>query len=107
MTTKVRDWSIACLGSPTVSLDNKSVPLFSGGVNPVTGETATNTERVMWGAQSLLNAWGLGSSIFSGSAQGRVTLDEVAGTAEDTIKALPGPRQIDASWGVSMYKREA
>lgn len=79
--------------------------MAAGGANPVTGETATNTERVMWGAQSLLNAWGLGSSIFSGSAQGRVALDEVTGTAEDTIKALPGPRQIDASWGASTYKK--
>ena len=97
-------FTAGCGGSGLVGIGCQGY-MAAGGENPITGKTATNTERVMWGAQSLLNAWGLGSSIFSGSTQGRVTLDEVAGTAEDTIKALPGPRQIDASWGVSTYKK--
>ncbi|WP_343228934.1 pre-toxin TG domain-containing protein [Pseudomonas fluorescens] len=97
-------FSAGCGGAGLVGIGCQGY-MAAGGENPVTGEIASNTERVMWGAQSLLNAWGLGSSIFSVGTQGRVALDEVAGTVDDTIKALPGPRQIDASWGVSTYKK--
>jgi filamentous hemagglutinin len=44
--------------------------MAAGGENPITGEVASNTERVMWGIQGLLNIWGLGGSIFSGGAKG-------------------------------------
>ncbi|SCX72437.1 filamentous hemagglutinin, partial [Pseudomonas sp. NFACC32-1] len=40
--------------------------MAAGGENPITGETATSTERVMWGIQGLLNAWGLGGTILGG-----------------------------------------
>lgn len=30
---------------------------------------------------------------------------EAAGASDDAIKALPGPRQIEASWGASTYNK--
>ncbi|MCQ6260175.1 hemagglutinin repeat-containing protein [Pseudomonas sp. Q11] len=46
--------------------------MAAGGENPITGEVASNTERVMWGIQGLLNAWGLGGSLYSVSSKGLV-----------------------------------
>ncbi|WP_123414700.1 hemagglutinin repeat-containing protein [Pseudomonas brassicacearum] len=44
--------------------------MLGGGKNPVTEEVGTGSERAVWGLQGVLNAWGLGSSIFSGGAVG-------------------------------------
>ncbi|MGX9565514.1 TreTu family toxin [Pseudomonas sp. CFBP 5748] len=40
--------------------------MFAGGSNPVTGEAATGSERVVWGIQSLLSAWGVFGSVYTG-----------------------------------------
>lgn len=68
-----------------------------GGVNPVTGVGGTAEEQVMWGVGALLNAWGLFGSIYTGGTKG------TGAVVDDTIKALPAPRQIDASWSASTY----
>ncbi|POP75305.1 hypothetical protein CXB37_15865 [Pseudomonas syringae pv. syringae] len=53
--------------------------MAGGGSNPVSGDQATSSERVMYGAQALLNGLGLFGAVYDGAAVG-VRAGQVDGT---------------------------
>ncbi|RMT25145.1 Filamentous hemagglutinin [Pseudomonas syringae pv. spinaceae] len=53
--------------------------MAGGGANPVSGDQATSSERVMYGAQALLNGLGLFGAVYDGAAVG-VRPGQVDGT---------------------------
>ncbi|BBH31958.1 hemagglutinin repeat-containing protein [Pseudomonas sp. St290] len=96
-------FTAGCGGSGLVGIGCQGY-MAAGGENPITGETATNTERVMWGIQGLLNAWGLGGSILSGVAKTPVVgvLDEGA-----FAQVLAKPTKAFSDEGKVIYSQAA
>ncbi|WP_177329233.1 hemagglutinin repeat-containing protein, partial [Pseudomonas sp. SHC52] len=58
-------FSAGCGGAGLVGIGCQGY-MAAGGENPVTGEVASSTERVMWGIQGLLNTWGVLGSVYTG-----------------------------------------
>jgi filamentous hemagglutinin len=54
-----------CGGAGIVGIGCQSY-MAAGGANPLTGKSASDSERVMWGLGALLNAWGLYGSVYTG-----------------------------------------
>nr|WP_223555677.1 hemagglutinin repeat-containing protein [Pseudomonas sp. BF-R-01] len=64
-----------CGGAGIVGIGCQSF-LAAGGANPITGESASGSEQVMWGVGALLNAWGLFGSVYTGGT--KVAVDAAA-----------------------------
>ncbi|WP_183140335.1 VENN motif pre-toxin domain-containing protein, partial [Pseudomonas syringae group genomosp. 3] len=62
--------------------------MAGGGSNPVSGDQATSSERVMYGAQALLNGLGLFGAVYDGAAVG-VRVGQVDGTVGPKATATP------------------
>ncbi|UVM49024.1 hemagglutinin repeat-containing protein [Pseudomonas sp. B21-015] len=83
-----------CGGAGIVGVGCQLYTAF-GGANPITGETATGPERVIWGVEALLNAWGLAGSVYSGPSKGVGTsLYKMPSELPDNLSGLANPKDI-------------
>ncbi|MDF7797805.1 hypothetical protein, partial [Pseudomonas syringae] len=77
--------------------------MAGGGSNPVSGDQATSSERVMYGAQALLNGLGLFGAVYDGAAVGAkatATLrTPLAGTTENWKTFVNAEKQIQLEAG--------
>lgn len=63
--------------------------MAGGGLNPVSGDQATSSERVMYGAQALLNGLGLFGAVYDGAAVGSGGVGAKATTAAGELAGAP------------------
>lgn len=63
--------------------------MAAGGTNPITGDTPTSTEQVMWGVQALMNGWGLFGAVYGGAASAASNASLFKEMAANGVKFTP------------------